>query len=227
MQTSLSSALALFDYNIFRTSNLHLVDILGSLDDKVENNEWIMAKLSELGQQLFAQKAVIAKETISLDSIIKFVKGRKPSDNGTNKLPYVSMDGISNGKYNLEFSDGMILCSDFDILMVMDGASSGTVFSGQNGIVSSTFARIDCEQKHQELVYWFLLSQQEFIGLQNTGSAIPHANKDFVNSLEFPIIDADSLSIKLRSIREKVYKLRNENTFIKQLKETYLRKFFD
>ena len=50
-----------------------------------------------------------------------------------------------------------------DILMVMDGASSGKLFYGKKGLVGSTLAKIDVKEDYIELVYQFLKINEKYI----------------------------------------------------------------
>jgi type I restriction enzyme S subunit len=76
-----------------------------------------------------------------------------------------------------------IVCDEDDVLMLMDGARSGVVFRGISGIVSSTFALVRTEAHLKHVVYEYLRAGKEAIISNNTGSAIPHANKEFINRM--------------------------------------------
>ena len=164
----------------------------------------------------------------ALKPYIKFIKGKKPVQNGTEKSDYLSIEGITSSIYEQAFVDGMIMATAFDVLMVMDGASSGTVFSHQNGIVSSTLAKIDTPADMNDYIYWFLLSMKDTIKTRNTGSAIPHANKDYISSLMIDVGMAtnDVLREKLHTLRERIISLSLENIKLRELKQLYLKKFF-
>lgn len=164
----------------------------------------------------------------ALKPYIKFVKGKKPITNGTEKADYLSIEGITSSIYEQAYVDGMIMATAFDILMVMDGASSGTVYSHQNGIVSSTLAKIDTFADMNDYIYWFLLSMKDTIKSRNTGSAIPHANKDYISSLMIDIDMATSVSVreKLHTLRERIISLNAEIIKLRELKQLYLKKFF-
>ena len=55
--------------------NIYLVNILGSLDDKIENNEKIIKKLENLQLQIFKnyENNLIKPKELILSDIIKFV----------------------------------------------------------------------------------------------------------------------------------------------------------
>ena len=201
---------------------LHIVDILGSIDEKIENNEQEIRKINDLALCFIAKSNNLNTE---LKPYIKFIKGKKPIENGSTTAPYLSIDAIISFRYESVYSDDMIMATPFDILMVMDGASSGTVFSHQAGVVSSTIAKIDCSDNIKDYLYWYLLSLKEIIKSRNTGSAIPHANKEYISSLKF---DYGFVEINiLHSLRTRIIQLQEENKKLQELKGLYLKKFFE
>ena len=203
----------------------HIVDILGSIDDKIENNEKKIKKITDYTVLLIQKEC---KPNTELKAFIKFIKGKKPIENGVSTAPYLSIEAITTANYSQEYSDGMVMAETYDILMVMDGASSGTVFSHQNGIVASTLAKIETPANINDYLYWYLLSMKDIIKLRNTGSAIPHANKDFIGSLLFDYSQATdkNLTEELHRLRENIYNIQKENIKLNELKQLYLQKFF-
>lgn len=203
----------------------HIVDILGSIDNSIENNEEEIKKINDFALLLISQTD---NKKTALKPYIKFIKGKKPVQNGTEKADYLSIEGISSSVYEQAYVDGMVMAAAFDILMVMDGASSGTVYSHQSGIVSSTLAKIDTPADMNDYIYWFLLSMKDTIKSRNTGSAIPHANKDYISSLMIDTDIATNVSVreKLHTIRERIIALNAENIKLRELKHLYLKKFF-
>ena len=212
--------------NISLETQQHIVDILGSIDEKIENNEQEIRKINDLALCFIAKSNNLNTE---LKPYIKFIKGKKPIENGSTTAPYLSIDAITSFRYESVYSDDMIMATPFDILMVMDGASSGTVFSHQAGVVSSTIAKIDCSDNIKDYLYWYLLSLKEIIKSRNTGSAIPHANKEYISSLKFDYgfaTDIKTINI-LHSLRTKIIQLQEENKKLQELKGLYLKKFFE
>lgn len=204
----------------------HIVDILGSIDEKIENNEQEIRKINDLALCFIAKSNNLNTE---LKPYIKFIKGKKPIENGSTSAPYLSIDAITSFRYESVYSDDMIMATPYDILMVMDGASSGTVFSHQSGVVSSTLAKIESKKEIKDYLYWFLLSLKDTIKTRNTGSAIPHANKDYISSLKFDYEFATNASNTtfLHSLRTKIVSLQEEIVKLRELKALYLKKFFE
>ena len=52
--------------------------------------------------------------------------------------------------------------------MVMDGASSGDLFYGKNGILGSTLAKIEVKDEYLEIIYKYLDYYNEEIKRNNT-----------------------------------------------------------
>ncbi len=119
--------------------------------------------------------------------------GKKPRNvyanltNGSVKL--LLLDNIATGNYQYTDYEERVCIKENDIVMVMDGASSGRVFIDLNGFLGSTLATIkmigDTESVYQ--IYYFLIDNFKNISDNNTGAAIPHANKDYINQLDIVI----------------------------------------
>ena len=112
--------------------------------------------------------------------------------------------------------------------MVMDGASSGKVYYGGQGIVGSTLARIDCTDSNyiSEFMFFCLKYYKDLIQSKNTGSAIPHTDKVFVGSLEIPKLNIEKQE-KYKVLLSKIQHNQNENKILEQLRDTLLPKLMD
>lgn len=182
-----------------------------------------MAELIKHALVLFGLEATKVG-TEKLGKHISFVKGKKPQlRNQKDALPYLSIDALT-GQEPVRSTSGVFCCEE-DILMVMDGASSGKVFTGFRGYVGSTLAKVVTDLP-ASLVYFFLYKHQEDSMNNTKGSAIPHADKGFVGELDIPVISdshvIDGLSTDLRLITS----LRKENEGLKRAKYTLLSKYF-
>lgn len=212
--------------------NNHLVNILGSIDDKIENNEQKIAKIKKLMLTLFKnfQNKLLHLEPVRLGEYISFIKGRKQTESRENLLPYLTIDGMNTNNYECVCSDKMILANEDDILMVMDGASSGTIYSGRDGIVGSTLAKLDCSQTDiLPLIEQRLVQMQEKIKELNTGSAIPHANKEYIQSIPILLSNDEyqhNVIKQLNILKQEIITCRKSNIKLSNLKGLYLKKFF-
>ena len=207
--------------------NNHLINILGSIDEKIENNEQKIVKTKELMLSIFKdfQNKISNQEPIQFGEYISFIKGRKPNDSRDNLI-----DGMNTNNYECVCSDKMLLADEKDILMVMDGASSGTIYSGYNGIVGSTLAKLDCSQTDiLPLIEQRLIQMQDKIKELNTGSAIPHANKEFIQSITILLSNDEyqhNLTKQLNILKQEILTCRKSNIKLNKLKNLYLKKFF-
>ncbi|MDA0047815.1 restriction endonuclease subunit S [Brachyspira hyodysenteriae] len=100
-------------------------------------------------------------EVTTLENILKVIKGKKPKETHIKKTDllnsqYLTIDCYNNS--NIEYTEYVekMYVDKLDIIMVMDGASSGKLFYGKNGILSSTMAKFYVENKNiNEIVFFF------------------------------------------------------------------------
>lgn len=123
-------------------------------------------------------------KTCELGQYIKFYKGKKAvRSTDRNTLPLIAISVFDGQDPEMVIQDKMVISNQEDILMVMDGASSGRVETGYSGVVGSTLAKITVQQNElRRYVYSFLKSRELEIQTQTTGTSIPHANKRFVEA---------------------------------------------
>lgn len=131
---------------------------------------------------------------------ISFIKGKKPKETSEKHmegfLPQILIETLDTGKYIFANPDNMVICDENDLIMVMDGASSGRVEFGIHGIVGSTLAivkKVDFD--FQYYLYQFLKLKEEDIKANTTGSSIPHADKHKINDYDFIIPDINILLV--------------------------------
>jgi type I restriction enzyme S subunit len=186
--------------------------ILSTYDDLIENNLKRIKILEEMVQMIYREwfvnfrfpgheKVKMVKselgmipegwEIIKLGEMLEFQKGKKATNIYhqplNNSIPYLLIDGLRNRSFLYTDDKTMPIAKKDNILMVMDGASSGQVFIGFEGAVGSTIGiyRIkDTNNLFSYLVYFFLKNNFKTISEKNIGSAIPHANKDFIASMK-------------------------------------------
>ncbi len=183
-----------------------IATIISAYDDLIENNICRITILEEMAQKLYHEwfvnfrfpghkkiKMVESElgmipngwQVVRFDSIAKFIKGKKANESTSvhygNLVPNILLDAVASGTYSYVIPDKMVMADRNDIIMVMDGASSGKVIRGEYGAIGSTLAKIETKSQYKNLLYTLLLSNEKEISDNNTGSAIPHANKNFIN----------------------------------------------
>lgn len=128
----------------------------------------------------------------ALGNRISFAKGKPAQKDGEEPLPYLNMEYMSG--QSKETSCGGVLATADDVLMLMDGASSGSVFIGASGFVGSTFAVIKHDRDINPYVLYAVLKEKEdLFKTRTTGSAIPHTDKAFVASIEYPVLPKETI----------------------------------
>ena len=127
--------------------------------------------------------------------LVEFKKGKKPTavfesaESGLKR--HLLIDALRGGS-SLEFvmSDKLISTTVDDTIMVMDGSGSSDVFIGYEGVIGSTLGRyrvVDVSDGGPFWLFLFLDTHLEEIKSKNIGSAIPHANKDFINGMSVAV----------------------------------------
>ncbi len=188
------------------------------------------------GEMVESELGMIPKgwQVKTLGSYIKFIKGKKPTTieerlfKGS-KL-YLTIDVLNRNSVLYCCTDKMVKADMDDILMVMDGASSGTLFYGQEGVVGSTLAKIEVAntELNNEFIYCSLKFFESEIKTHTTGSAIPHTDKEYINRLKIMVPHNQNL-IKLfnkniRQIKQKITNNEEESMKLKEIRDTLLPK---
>jgi len=122
-----------------------------------------------------------------------------------------------------------------DLIIICDGSKSGDVFSGFEGVLSSTMGRVDFDKKQVEKMYLelFLKTKFDLFNSSKKGAAIPHLDFNIFNNLEIPlppiaeqkkiVARLDSLSEKIKNLQE--YQKSTASDFI-SLEQSILSKSF-
>lgn len=225
-----------------------IVGILSAYDDLIENNLKRIKLLEEIAQITYEEWFVslrfpgyestpINHETglpegwtiEPLGKHLKFVKGKKVDelfteyDEGLVRI--MLLDSLESGNFKFTTPDKHVSTKRGDLVMCMDGARSSYVFYAEDGIVGSTMAKIEANSLPVSLLYLFFESILESLQTNNTGAAIPHANKAFINSIELPIPSIpvlqkwDSAVSKLNS---QVWNLRDQNQRLREARDILL-----
>ena len=199
----------------------HIVDAIGSIDDLIENYRHQCLEIDKEVRFFLRCEDSGGKP---LGKRISFIKGKPAQKNGDDPLPYLNMEYMS-GQSRL-LSHGGVFASNQDVLMLMDGASSGSVFIGASGYVGSTFALIKHGQDiNPHILYAVLKENEKLFRARTTGSAIPHTDKAFVASIMYPVL-SDAVVKKIELLLKRKTSLK---TLIKNLatdKRVLLDKYF-
>ena len=168
---------------------------------------------------------------IELNRVIKFIKGKKPKIISEKKIEnykkYLTIACLNGQELNYADTDKMII-SNNDLLMVMDGASSGDIYYSDSGVVGSTLAKVDIidDNYRKGYIYFCIRKYTNLIKSKNIGSAIPHTDKTFVGNLFIPEIDINEQK-KFDILLERIQQTQKENEILIQLRNTLLPKLMN
>lgn len=199
-----------------------IASILSAYDGLIENNNRRIKILEEMAQAIYREwfvnfrfpghekvKMVKSKlrmipegwEVKKIGDLADFKKGRKAKnifeDAIAEAIPYLLIDGLRNGSFSYTDAPNMVIATKNDVIMVMDGASSGRVFMGYSGAVGSTLGIYRARDSFccsPYLLYLFMKENLKSISERNVGSAIPHANKDYIASMSITISSPEVMS---------------------------------
>lgn len=229
-----------------------IAGVLSALDDKIELNNKINRNLEAQAQAIFKSwfidfepfkngkfidselgKIPEGWKVVLLSNIANFEKGRKPKTTfepgNDGVIPYLTIEALSGGNVTYCETEKMVLAKENEILLVMDGASSGTLFYGMEGAVASTIAKLNSSViSLQEIIFEFISYRQKDLKSHNTGSAIPHLDKTYLLSYKIAIPSNKTLLLKvsflLKTLRAKIIQNKKESQRLTQLRDTLLPK---
>lgn len=133
-------------------------------------------------------------KTVKLDEVCEIVKGRKPTLRAApakGDLPYLVaryIRGLEAPEYGSPSDRGVVTLTEADTVIICDGSNSGEIFTGLNGIMSSTMGKVVKKTDiYDPYLRHFLSSTFELFNGTKTGAAIPHLDKDAFRKLEIPL----------------------------------------
>ncbi len=172
---------------------------------------------------------------VRLGDLISFEKGRKPPVSYSlpckGCLPVVLIENFNGIVSSYALPKGMTIAQEKDVLMVMDGASSGRVETGYYGIVGSTLAKITLREGSgvgTHFLYYALKLLEPEIRKHLTGTSIPHADKNWISAQMVCFPNKGELLFYFEEIigqiRERIRALRGESRTLAALRDALLPK---
>jgi len=172
---------------------------------------------------------------VRLGDLISFEKGRKPPVSYPlpckGCLPVVLIENFNGIVSSYALPKGMTIAQEKDVLMVMDGASSGRVETGHYGIVGSTLAKITLREGSgvgTHFLYYALKLLEPEIREHLTGTSIPHADKNWISAQMVCFPNKGELLFYFEEIvgqiRERIRALRGESRTLAALRDVLLPK---
>lgn len=203
----------------------HIVDTVGSLDDKIENNNKVIIKLEELLNLKFKNiysDALKTGITINLNDIVNLKTGKKDA-NAANENGIYPFFTCSEKESNID----VYSFNQEAILIAGNGNMSVKYFNGKFDAYQRTYVI-----SSSKYFYYLYLYYKNFIGnisVGAKGSVIKFLTKSMLLDIDLPILDNITMQ-RFESDIQKIlnYELRlsEENKKLNLLKEKYLKRFF-
>lgn len=171
-------------------------------------------------------------EILRLGDIFNFVKGRIPDELSDLKTEYfntkyLTIDAANSGK-SMYCNCSEMIITNGDVLMVMDGAASGEVYVGNEGAIGSTFCKLKIKKCgiDNELLYFIMKKYENIFKKVNTGSTVPHANKNYINDFKISLPKNINVLKKINKdivmYTKKIIQNKNENYQLAKLRDFLL-----
>ena len=222
-----------------------MVDILGSIDDKIENNEKLCNEIIAYRQSLYRKIFIDGVESdwkkIRLSQIMDYAGGSQPPakdfileprDGYIRFLQIRDYESDSHITY-IPISPKNKLCNITDILIARYGASLGRICSGKKGAYNVALAKIIPHKEiYAEFIRAFVSTPEFYYGLNSTGGRSAQAgfNQGDIDAFEFYFPQSDGLLAEFSDVATTLYKkllmCANEKRKLTEIKQLYLKKFF-
>jgi len=208
----------------------HIVDIIGSLDDKIENNNKIIEKIDKLGLSKYKK---IKNDFIDFNDFASFEKGKEASSqNYINEKNNKNINFIRVKDLNA-LTDTYIpktldipVAKPNDVLISFDGAI-GRINYGLEGAYSSGIYKVIPKfTNNYGILYWSLKDDinQQIMLKHTNGTTILHGSKS-IKYLKIKKHLQEDIEY-FNNIFDYSLNVKLENIKLCELKKMYLKKFF-
>ena len=225
-------------------NQLHIVDILGSIDEKIENNKNNATTLESLMDALFRKMLNDASnnwEQISLTEMAEYTNGlamQKYRPTGQDSLPVVKIRELSQGAIdtNSELADPTInnkfTIDDGDVVFAWSGTLLVKIWCGGKAALNQHLFKVTSDNFPSWFLY--LCTKQHLQKFQNIakGKAVTMGHikrEDLEKSLVIipPERIFSEYNSNIQTLYDKFVCLQQENKKLQELKGLYLKKFFE
>ena len=222
----------------------HIVDILGSIDEKIENNKKNATTLESLMDALFRKMLNDASDNwkqISLTKMAEYTNGlamQKYRPTGQDSLPVVKIRELSQGAIdtNSELADPTInnkfTIDDGDIVFAWSGTLLVKIWCGGKAALNQHLFKVTSDNFPSWFLY--LCTKQHLQKFQNIakGKAVTMGHikrEDLEKSLVIipPERIFSEYNSNIQTLYDKFVCLQQENKKLQELKGLYLKKFFE
>ena len=220
----------------------HIVDILGTLDEKIENNEKNIALMLQLCKEKFSLLSSQSNIKTTLKNLCEFaICGTTPSTKApelwNGNIPFITTPDMNNKVFvfdterTVAYSDKIKskLISEDSISVSCIGTIGVIGMATELSLTNQQINTLIPRTNQKYYLYNLLLANIDAIKAIATGSATPNISKESFLKLEVYVCsekDICSFNEDVTPIYETIKKLQIENRKIKELKQLYLKKFF-
>ena len=127
-------------------------------------------------------------EAKRLGDIFEFIKGKIPNELSNTKEEgkeeYLTIEALNDAIAQYCNPEAMPI-TEGNVLMVMDGAASSEVYVGNKGVIGSTLCKLEIRDEYikNNFLYVIMKKYESIFKKVNTGSTVPHANKNYINDV--------------------------------------------
>lgn len=221
--------------NISLETQQHIVDILGSIDEKIEFYDKQKASYIKLGELLYEKILRSSTSQICFEEVFSFTNGysfksKDYTSNGTHKvitIKNITENGFSAEtadaiNYNLDFQKQLLLVGDILLTMTGDVGRAGIV-DEENCLLNQRVLKVDSFSKF--FSYFTLIVYSEEIKSLAKGSVQQNLGLKELNKMQIPFGEKNSY-LQYDFIINKLIEISKNKAKLKELKQLYLKKFF-
>lgn len=208
--------------NISLETQQHIVDILGTLDEKIENNEKIISNVLKLYRLKFRNLAMKYEQKTVLSYIASVESGKRPLHksaalDGSFNIPIIGASSIMGYTNDYLFNEPILVIGRVGTLGVVQSIF-GKSYPSDNALIIRSKYYTFCYCALNELDYNSL----------NKGSTQPLITQTDIKNIQIPLIPQSEMQqFEMHNKIDIIVALKEENNMLRELKALYLKKFFE
>jgi len=231
----------------------NIAEVLKDFDDLLENIEKQIKTLERVKKGLmniYFTKGVFKHETFKdtelgripaewrvrkvkdlLNLRKPLIKGKKPTLEGNDLIPYVNTEYLRVDKITQYSSANNkdLAVNENDILILWDGSNAGEIFKGKYGILGSTFVRFNFIKTRNidrnYIFYFFKARIEKILKLITQGTGIPHVDKKILLNrvvLLPPLKEQKAIAERLKTIDDQIENLKKQKDHLQKVKKKFM-----
>ena len=199
-----------------------MVDILGSIDEKIENNEKIISNVLKLYRLEFRNLAMKYEQKTILSYIASVESGKRPLHksaalDGSFNIPIIGASSIMGYTNDYLFNEPILVIGRVGTLGVVQSIF-GKSYPSDNALIIRSKYYTFCYCALNELDYNSL----------NKGSTQPLITQTDIKNIQIPLIPQSEMQqFEMHNKIDIIVALKEENNMLRELKALYLKKFFE